>query len=227
MIGSYTPFILDSEQSMTASATRSEHKTPRRRDRETTQENLLQAGLEVFSEYGYEGATTKMIAQRAGSNEALISRYFQSKEGLLLAIIVRYINEKKEMQLTYPPRETLEAEFCSYLHSRVEQDVRFKDFIRIIVSRAATDPTLFDKIRQHVSYHADPQLMERLKILQKKGQVPLHSDLQQICFVIGFQSFATVFMAHIIMGKDKDETLSALQDFARVYARGLVQPLIH
>ena len=137
---------------------------------------------------------------------------------------MRYIHEKKEMQLTYPPRETLEAEFCSYLEARVDQDIRCKDFIRIIVSRAATDARLFDNIRQHVSYHADPQLLERLKILHKKGQLPLSTDLHQVCFVIGFQSFATVFMAHIIMGKDKDETLAALQDFARVYARGLLQP---
>jgi AcrR family transcriptional regulator len=205
----------------------SEAGLPRRRDRETTQENLLRAGLEVFSELGYEGATTKMIAQRAGSNEALISRYFQSKEGLLLAIIVRYINEKKDMQLTYPPRETLEAEFCSYLQTRVEQDIRFKDFIRIIVSRAATDPSLNERIRHHVSYNPDPQLIERLKLLQKKGQLAADADLNHICFVIGFQSFATVFMAHIIMGKDKDETLQALQEFARVYARGLREPLIH
>ncbi|WP_176736767.1 TetR/AcrR family transcriptional regulator [Oligoflexus tunisiensis] len=213
--------------SLSRALTRFDSKTPRRRDRETTQENLLQAGLEVFSELGYEGATTKLIAQRAGSNEALISRYFQSKEGLLLAIIVRYINEKKEMQLTYPPRDTVEDEFCSYLQTRVEQDIRFKDFIRIIVSRAATDPLLNDKIRHHVSYNPDPQLCERLKLLQKKGQLSPDADLNQICFVIGFQSFATVFMAHIIMGKDKDETLHALQDFARVYARGLGQPLVH
>ncbi|HYX33258.1 MAG TPA: TetR/AcrR family transcriptional regulator [Oligoflexus sp.] len=213
--------------SLSRASIRSDGKMPKRRDRETTQENLLQAGLEVFSELGYDCATTKLIAQRAGSNEALISRYFQSKEGLLLAIIVRYINEKKDMQLTYPPRETLEEEFCSYLQTRVEQDIRFKDFIRIIVSRAATDPTLNDKIRHHVSYNPDLQLCERLKLLQKKDQLPTDADLHQICFVIGFQSFATVFMAHIIMGKDKDETLQCLQDFARVYARGLKQPLIH
>ncbi len=217
--------IRRTEEPMTLTATRFEMKAPRRRDRETTQENLLQAGLEVFSELGYEGATTKLIAQRAGSNEALICRYFQSKEGLLLAIIVRYIHEKKDMQLTYPPRETLEAEFCCYLQTRVEQDIRFKDFIRIIVSRAATDPSLIEKIRHHVSYNPDPQLTERLKILQKKGLLAADADLCQICFVIGFQTFATVFMAHIIMGKDKEETLKALQDFARVYARGLSQSI--
>lgn len=210
--------------SLSNAVTRSESNLPRRRDRETTQQNLLQAGLEVFSEFGYDCATTRLIAQRAGSNEALISRYFQSKEGLLLAIIVRYLNEKKAMQLTYPPRETLEEEFCSYLQTRAEQDIRFKDFIRIIVSRAATDPTLNDKIRHHVSYDPDPQLRERLKILQKKGELAADADLNQICFAIGFQAFATVFMAHIIMGKDKNETLQALQDFARVYARGLRQP---
>jgi AcrR family transcriptional regulator len=201
----------------------SEPRPAKRRDRETTQQNILQAGLEVFSELGYDCATTKLIAQRAGSNESLISRYFQSKEGLLLAIIVKYIHEKQQMQLTYPSRETLEDELCSYMRTRAEQDIRFKDFIRIIVSRAATDPGLNNRIRAHVSYEPDPQLKERLRQVQKRGRLAADADLDQICFAIGFQGFATVFMAHIIMGKDKEETLAALHDFARVYARGLLQ----
>ncbi len=194
------------------------------RDREATQQKLIQAGLEVFSEFGYEGATTKLIAQRAGSNESLISRYFQSKEGLLLAIIVKFINEKKCLQLEYSPCESLEAELCKYLRSKAESDIKLKDFIRIIISRAAIDPALNEKIRNHVSLEADPQLLERLEGLQRRGELPLDANLHHICFSVGFQGFATVFMAHIIMGKDKLETLQALEDFARVYAQGLKLP---
>ncbi|WP_431223200.1 transcriptional regulator CecR [Serratia sp. L9] len=47
---------------------------------------MLAAAIEVFGEYGIAGATTRDIAQRAGQNIAAITYYFNSKEGLYLAV---------------------------------------------------------------------------------------------------------------------------------------------
>ena len=44
--------------------------------------DLLEAALELFSERGYAGATTREIAQRADTNEALLFRHFTSKAQL-------------------------------------------------------------------------------------------------------------------------------------------------
>ena len=48
---------------------------------------LIQAGLEIFGIYNLEGATTRQLAKRAGTNQAAIPYYFGGKEGLYLAVI--------------------------------------------------------------------------------------------------------------------------------------------
>lgn len=48
---------------------------------------LIEAGVDVFSRLGYDGATTRMIAKTAGVNLAAIPYYFGSKEDLYQATI--------------------------------------------------------------------------------------------------------------------------------------------
>ena len=48
----------------------------------STRERILNAALATFSEQGFDGATTRAIATRAGVNLGLIPYYFGGKEGL-------------------------------------------------------------------------------------------------------------------------------------------------
>jgi AcrR family transcriptional regulator len=48
----------------------------------STRERILDAALAAFSEHGFDGATTRAIATRAGVNLGLIPYYFGGKEGL-------------------------------------------------------------------------------------------------------------------------------------------------
>lgn len=45
---------------------------------------IIEAARELFMENGFKGTTTKMIAQKAGVNEATLFRHFKSKEGIFL-----------------------------------------------------------------------------------------------------------------------------------------------
>lgn len=66
----------------------SEKSTPiRKRDAQATKEAILEAARMVFMNKGYDSAGTREIAERAGVNVALISRYFGSKEGLFTQAI--------------------------------------------------------------------------------------------------------------------------------------------
>jgi len=62
-------------------------KTPTR-DARATRAALLRAGLELFSQRGFEGATTDAIARRAGINKAMINYHFGGKKRLYEAILI-------------------------------------------------------------------------------------------------------------------------------------------
>lgn len=54
----------------------------RRRDATATRQALRDAAVELFAERGYDRTTVRDIATRAGVNQALLFRYFGSKEAL-------------------------------------------------------------------------------------------------------------------------------------------------
>jgi AcrR family transcriptional regulator len=61
--------------------------TLRRRDAAKTRQLLLDAARRRFAADGYAATTVRDIADDAGVNVALISRYFDSKEGLFAACL--------------------------------------------------------------------------------------------------------------------------------------------
>lgn len=54
---------------------------------EDRRQQILETATELFARQGFEGTTTRQIAERAGINEAIIFRHFSSKEDLYWAII--------------------------------------------------------------------------------------------------------------------------------------------
>lgn len=68
-----------------------------------TRGEIVNAAREVFSDVGYDRATIRAIATRAGVDPALIYHYFDAKDDLFAASI----------DLPIPPTETLRAVFES------------------------------------------------------------------------------------------------------------------
>lgn len=60
--------------------------------RELTEERILQAALNLFSEKGYSGASTQEIAREAQVAEGTIFRYFPQKKDLLRSVVLRFID---------------------------------------------------------------------------------------------------------------------------------------
>ncbi|MEP6876828.1 MAG: TetR/AcrR family transcriptional regulator [Burkholderiales bacterium] len=60
---------------------------PRTRDADRTQQAILRAAMDEFSDKGLGGARMDGIAERAGVNKRLIYYYFDNKEALFLAAL--------------------------------------------------------------------------------------------------------------------------------------------
>ncbi|MDO5662752.1 MAG: TetR family transcriptional regulator [Brachybacterium sp.] len=50
-------------------------------------EQLIEATMDVFAEYGYAGGSIRAIAEKAGVSHATLIQHFGSKEGLLTAVL--------------------------------------------------------------------------------------------------------------------------------------------
>jgi len=73
--------------------THTESVAPKRRDAAKTRQLLLHAARQRFAYDGYAATTVRDIADDAGVNVALISRYFESKEGLFAACLTDAVDE--------------------------------------------------------------------------------------------------------------------------------------
>jgi len=92
-------------------------KTPRklpgrREDGATTKAQILEAAGAVFAEKGFDRATGKEIAERAGSNSAAVNYYYGGIEGLYADVLVeahrRLLTYDKLVALAESPGEPTE-----------------------------------------------------------------------------------------------------------------------
>jgi AcrR family transcriptional regulator len=98
---------------------------------EDTRRRILETALDLFAAQGYEGASTRQIAEGAGVNLPAIQYYFGNKEGLYRAIIdditantdrhMAALTERVRAALDAPetPREALAALLCEMLETFV------------------------------------------------------------------------------------------------------------
>ena len=93
---------------------------PRLRDarRRRTEASILEAARELFAADGYERATIRAIAARAGVDPALVMQHFGSKEGLFAAS-TRWSNEHQT--ILSATTDTLPAAAIADLVSHFEQ----------------------------------------------------------------------------------------------------------
>jgi AcrR family transcriptional regulator len=63
---------------------------------DSTRIALIQAGLELFGEYGFKGTTTRMLCDHAGANISAIPYYFGSKKGLYLAVMEHIVDRMQD-----------------------------------------------------------------------------------------------------------------------------------
>ena len=78
--------------------TREPHPTTDAARNDGTREKLLLASLDLFGQYGFEGVSTRKLAERAGVNLQAINYYFVSKRGLYNAV-ADYLIERLQIHV--------------------------------------------------------------------------------------------------------------------------------
>lgn len=117
---------------------------------QSTKERIILAAIDLVHERGYQGATTKAIAERAGVNEVTLFRHFGNKKGIMKAAIDTFsipdhLLQTIDAQLRWDLEHDLPFLVRQY-HEIVEQK---EQVILISLKEAGTFPEL-DELIAHI-----------------------------------------------------------------------------
>ncbi|WP_165218171.1 TetR family transcriptional regulator C-terminal domain-containing protein [Affinirhizobium pseudoryzae] len=103
-------------------------KTQRRtRIQEEKEEKILEAALDVFSAYGFRGATIDQIAEAAGMSKPNLLYYFRTKEAIHRTLLDRMLFTWLEPLRAFDAAGNPESEIRSYIRRKLEMS---RDFPR-------------------------------------------------------------------------------------------------
>lgn len=140
-----------------------------------TQQKLLDAAIEAFSENGFKGTSTRDIAERAGVHHPLITYHFKNKDQLWRAATDRIFREFNVSLLKamadipdVEPKAKAEAFIRTYLHYSRNQPALHR-----IILQEASYPS--ERLEWLIEHHLKPLFEEVHKALvglQQIGVVP-------------------------------------------------------
>ncbi len=201
---------------------RSQEPAFRKRSRKNTIQTLLDAALRVFSKYGYDAATTRLIARESGVNESLIHRYFKSKEGLLRSLIDSFYEKELAggFRAQYPGGDSFLREILNYCSFRLDLFVKHRSFFKVIIYRALVDPKLMENINR-LTAGSNKILLDRLAEFQRRGMIRPEVNLPISAYAINMLTFSTCMLGHVVLGYDRAKILKNFEVLAKDYAAGL------
>lgn len=200
----------------------------KKRDRKATEEAILQAASQLFAEKGYESTRTLEIAKAAGANEALITRYFGGKEGLLIAlmkdqaVLKNSFKHKDELLDRFPSSDEVKdfKDGILTFFKNGEKAIEMKDqFARIGCARALVDPEMAEVIRSHIVDQHLPEVTKQLKTYYDDKRVK-KAELEAIAFLIMSVNFNMNFMGRKIYnveGEKIDLAFKVLAEALQAY----------
>jgi AcrR family transcriptional regulator len=195
------------------------------RDKAHRREALIDAANQVFAEHGYDAATTREIAERAGCAEGLIHRYFAGKRGLLLAILdQRAAVVTDEFGAGLAEVESVQEEIEQILLHELDAKWERRDFMRVCVSQAAIDAELGAAVRAKVQERFVDFIACRLRRHQEAGRIRAGVDIGAIAHALSGIGFAIGFMYQFAFAGHRAESDRTVRAAADAIARGISRP---
>lgn len=117
---------------------------------EATRARILQAGLKLFAEKGYEGTTTKDLAQAAQVAEGTLFRYFSTKKAILVEVATMGWIEILTDLLTELSEMASYKAISQVMRHRMLRMQESKNLLRVCFVEAQFHPELRDRIQTEI-----------------------------------------------------------------------------
>jgi AcrR family transcriptional regulator len=182
-----------------------------RRDRKATEAAIVEAASKLFAEKGYDGTRTLEIAKEAGANEALITRYFGGKEGLLKAVLLDRIQqnsflcredqEKFDSVAPNDGKTSLSEALRTFFKHGKELTKEKEHLMRIAVSRSLVDPEIAQVVRTRILDQQLPLMEKNLKTYVTSSKIT-KNEIQAAALLISNTNFSLNFLCRIVHQMD-------------------------
>jgi AcrR family transcriptional regulator len=180
--------------------------------------------MELFAEKGFRGATTREMARHLGISEALMFKYFPSKEALYRAIIQKRTDGSEEM---FFPKEAIQAKddrqvFRSIASNLIARNTEDPTFMRLILysaleghelSRIFFETHVMGKTRLLAKY-----IRQRIKEKAFKPVSPLLAARAFMGMIIHYVQFREIYGMKSFL---KFSQRKAVNTFVETFLNGL------
>ena len=161
-------------------------KVKQTRNPEKTRNNLLRAGIRLFSARGYTGVSVDEIVARAGCNKRMLYHYFQNKDGLYVAVLESVFSRLEEIEVGFLREE---SDLGKCVENLLERYFDFleenPDFVHLLMWENLNQARFLSRHPQLLS--KNPVVEELQRILDKKRRKisaqHLLIQLYSICFI--------------------------------------------
>lgn len=197
----------------------------RERQKRQTRQKILQAALELFAEKGFEGASVREIASRAGVIHGLIKYHFDGKDQLWKAA-VDFLFERQNEELKAPPGYddlSPDAQARDWIRRYVHYCARHPEHARIMVQESIRDS---ERLRWAVERHISPLHDLARRIGEARIQAGVYPDIppHAIIYIISAAAQSPFMLsAEVDLAEGKDVTDPAEID---AYADALITFLL-
>jgi AcrR family transcriptional regulator len=104
-----------------------------------SRERILEAAGRVYAQYGFRGATTRLIAQEAGVNEVTLFRLFGSKAQLFDELLHKQLHSSTVPLLPSEPGD-VESELTEWCAALLSQMRASRSFLRKMIGETEERP---------------------------------------------------------------------------------------
>lgn len=166
------------------------------------EDKILDAAEFVFGNFGLRGATTALIAKRAGLAKAHLYYYFEDKEDLYRAILERAMNMWARDIERLDASDDLRNVLRNYIHRKVDFSRDHPFLSRIYANEIISGAPFIGDFIQKVS---TPLLLEKVKLVEEWASLGMIRPISPadlfFCIWAMTQSYADFSAQMLIMKK--------------------------
>lgn len=201
-----------------------------RKAAENREQEILDAAIRIFSEKGYNAATTSEISREAGIAEGTLFRYFKNKKALLAKIVIlssktigkNIITKRLGKILEKNKDKDLKEILKIVILDRINLLEKNKEIFKIVITEIQYQEDLKQAFKENIILTAKDVLIDYIDKSQFKDLFknvdPMVAGRTMIASVVAYVVQSTIFPELIKISKEQQ-----VEEMVEVFLNGILK----